>query len=356
MAASATSRLLGVLVNLVVCRPSSLAQLQHLGALDVVLPLLDAKAYSSEGTWGELTGSCWSWGPDLEAIAWDLQTRLQLRRFAQEILQRICDFIRKVAAIDGQILEVFDPPVRLVVTLLTKTGALKRLADKEATALSTLVRQLSPLLLALQPSRHVAKEDQGSSASRLRGNLALLFGQLSEMQSAADGEKSSAMQALDFSELVEPLLEMFRRERGPAQHNLGVCITKLMSNSRYRDLVKDFNGLESLHQIQLPKVNGQKAGGGVSCFLDDHPTAGNWLATMVSSPIYQGYNLLIEQLLTMVTQWGDHPSWGGTGGIGAPRIFFEQFFSRFFFGGKLFGEGQEGLVHQGSWMVFFGCS
>ena len=55
-------------------------------------------------------------------------------------------------------------------------------------------------------------------------------------------------------------LEMFRRERGAAQHNLGVCITKFCSNGRYRERVKEGNGLESLHQIQLPKVNDQKDG------------------------------------------------------------------------------------------------
>lgn len=57
---------------------------------------------------------------------------------------------------------------------------------------------------------------------------------------------------------MAPLLEMLRRERGGAQHNLGVCITKLASNG-YREEVKELNGLESLHQIQLPKVNEQKA-------------------------------------------------------------------------------------------------
>ena len=36
-------------VNLVVCRPTSLAQLQHHGALEIVLPLLDPEAYSSQG-------------------------------------------------------------------------------------------------------------------------------------------------------------------------------------------------------------------------------------------------------------------------------------------------------------------
>lgn len=66
--------------------------------------------------------------------------------------------------------------------------------------------------------------------------------------------------ALDLGDVVETFLEMFRRERGAAQHNLGVCITKFCSNGRYRERVKEGNGLESLHQIQLPKVNDQKEG------------------------------------------------------------------------------------------------
>jgi len=246
-----------------------LAQLQHHGALEIVLPLLDPKAYSAEGSEDESqvisTRVCLLSGRLIGAFpdALKLDQELHLLHCLQQILQKICDFISKVAGkttIDQKILEVFDPPIRLLVTLLTKTGALNRLARRseamEAPSdLSSLVLQLSQVLHALLPAQHVAPEEV-TSASRLRGNLALLFGQLSDMQAA--NQDMAAWKVLDFSDLVETLVEMFRREQGAAQHNLGVCVTKLAANSRYRERVKDFNGLESLHQIQLPKVNDQK--------------------------------------------------------------------------------------------------
>ncbi|CAL1152317.1 unnamed protein product [Cladocopium goreaui] len=277
LVASATSRLLGVLVNLVVCRPTSLAQLQHHGALEIVLPLLDPEAYSSQGSDGSdepqvistrvclLSGRLIGAFPDLK-----LDQEIQLLQKLQQILQTISEFISKVAgktSIDEKILEFFDPPVRLLVTLLTKTGALTRLARRSEenspsrspsppSSLSSVVLHLSQLLKALLPAQHLAKEEEGASASRLRGNLALLFGQLSDMQAA--NEDAAVWKALDLGDVVETFLEMFRRERGAAQHNLGVCITKFCSNGRYRERVKEGNGLESLHQIQLPKVNDQK--------------------------------------------------------------------------------------------------
>lgn len=268
---SATSRLLGVLVNLVVCRPTSLAQLQHHGALEIVLPLLDPEAYSSQGSDDEpqviSTRVCLLSGRLIGAFpdALKLDQEMQLLQKLQKILQTISEFISKVAgktSIDEKILELFDPPVRLLVTLLTKTGALTRLARRSeensepSRSLSSVVLHLSQLLKALLPAQHLVKEEEGASASRLRGNLALLFGQLSEMQAA--NEDAAVWKALDLGDVVETFLEMFRRERGAAQHNLGVCITKFCSNGRYRERVKEGNGLESLHQIQLPKVNDQK--------------------------------------------------------------------------------------------------
>jgi hypothetical protein len=66
--------------------------------------------------------------PDLK-----LDQGIQLLQKLQQILQTISEFISKVAgktSIDEKILEFFDPPVRLMVTLLTKTGALTRLARR----------------------------------------------------------------------------------------------------------------------------------------------------------------------------------------------------------------------------------
>ena len=43
------------------------------------------------------------------------------------------------------------------------------------------------------------------------------------------------------------------------QQNIGVCLTRLAQNPQYRQRVRDLNGIESLHQIMLPKVEAQKA-------------------------------------------------------------------------------------------------
>ena len=65
-----------------------------------------------------------------------LDEELQLLQKLQQILQTISEFCRNIAkvagktSVDEKILEFFDPPVRLLVTLLTKTGALTRLARR----------------------------------------------------------------------------------------------------------------------------------------------------------------------------------------------------------------------------------
>ncbi len=59
---------------------------------------------------------------------------------------------------------------------------------------------------------------------------------------------------LGLAGIVEPMIEMLRKERGNAQDNAGVCVTKLAMNEQYKPFVRMLNGFESLHQIQLAKV------------------------------------------------------------------------------------------------------
>merc|ERR1712008_366525 len=76
------------------------------------------------------------------------------------------------------------------------------------------------------------------------------------------GDKESASPALrelNLSPLVRTFVSLLRKERGRAQQNIGVCMTRLAQSSRYRQQVRDLNGIESLHQIQLPHVQAQKA-------------------------------------------------------------------------------------------------
>lgn len=63
--------------------------------------------------------------PELE-----MDQELQLCEKLQKILQNICEFLQKVGT-GKQIIDLFDPPIRLLVTLLTKTAALDRLARRE---------------------------------------------------------------------------------------------------------------------------------------------------------------------------------------------------------------------------------
>ncbi|CAJ1395632.1 unnamed protein product [Effrenium voratum] len=240
----ATSRLLGALVNLVVVQPGALVGLQQMGALEVAAGLIDPEAYSSAPESEALvvsTRACLL-SAKLVATSPDLSAELEtgILRHVQQILEKV--------TFSTESLETVDPPVRLLVTLVTKIpGAVDRFLSS-----SFPLAKLSELLQALLPGTHLAPEDEAGTASRLRGNLSLLFGVLSEQQAAG------AVPDLDLSPQVAIFVEMLRRERGAAQHNLGVCVTKLAQNPRYRDQVRELNGLESLHQIQLPKVNAQK--------------------------------------------------------------------------------------------------
>lgn len=53
----ATPQLLGALVNLAVARPTALVEMQHLGTLQVVIPLIDPEAYGGPLR-GETDGRC----------------------------------------------------------------------------------------------------------------------------------------------------------------------------------------------------------------------------------------------------------------------------------------------------------
>jgi len=120
-----------------------------------------------------------------------------------------------------------------------------------------LVQRLAALLRALQPRAHAAPDDEGSTLSRMRGNLAVLFSRLSDEQAREDA--APALREADFSPLVSAFMDCLRKERGAVQQNIGVCVTRLAHNPRYRQQVRDLNGIESLHQIQLPKVEAEKA-------------------------------------------------------------------------------------------------
>merc|ERR1711988_957850 len=91
----------------------------------------------------------------------------------------------------------------------------------------------------------------------LRGNLAILFGHLVTEQ-AKPGQPKSLVD-LELKGCVGIFIECLRREREKsAQHNAGVCVTKLAASERYRAAVRNLNGFESLHQIQLANQEKKK--------------------------------------------------------------------------------------------------
>ncbi|CAK9009024.1 unnamed protein product [Durusdinium trenchii] len=269
----ATPQLLGALVNLAVARPTALVEMQHLGTLQVVIPLIDPEAYGSNSADKVIsTRACLVSSRLLGAFP----DGLSLDQEA-ELLFRLSQILTKVSIPEIQAdvaqfssvektptLEAMDPPLRVLVTLLTKApGALDRFVS--GTSLKTgdcsisfsgLMGKVFEFIRVLQPASHVALDEESSTPSRLRGNLALLVSLLSDRQASENAAPS--LRDLDLSMVVPVLVEMLRKERGSAQHNLGVSVTKLAQNPRYRDQVRELNGLESLHQIQLPKVNAQK--------------------------------------------------------------------------------------------------
>jgi len=276
-------------VNLLVVRPTAMPAVLQLGVLDLVLPLINPEAEipaeggAAEGDLGPATLSSRAalLASKLLGAApaeLSIQAEAELLRRLFRMLERGGDF-SAVRAGEGGALEMLDLAVRMVTIVLTKTpGALDRLTEAAprieelpddgvtaplsraapAVPFSELGARLLQLALAAEPEHHVGLGAEGTYPSRIRGNLALLFGALAEAQ-AKDGAPP-ALRELDLSPTVGAFIGCLRKERGKVQHNAGVCVTKLAQNPRYRQQVRDLNGIESLHQIQLPVVEVQKAG------------------------------------------------------------------------------------------------
>merc|ERR1719326_834470 len=78
------------------------------------------------------------------------------------------------------------------------------------------------------------------------------------VEQAKPGQPTS-LSELDLKGCVGIFIECLRRERAKsAQYNAGVCVTKLAASERYRTAVRNLNGFESLHQIQLANQEKKK--------------------------------------------------------------------------------------------------
>lgn len=280
----ATARILGALVNFLVIRPAGKQKVLELGLLELVVPLIDpvalAAGASSSDEDGDFTISTRALlitsrvlgaapNSGTESLEVDLLQRID------RILEHECRIAKKESQEDTP--EILDIILRVLTVLITKrTGTLDRLTAKvprieelpegvdtlpcqaePALNFGKLVSRLLKLTRVIKPPEYVSPDGDGSASSRCRGNLALLFACLVEVQ--AQDDAPAVIQDLDFAPLVDIFVEILRKERGPVQNNAGVCVTRLAQNPRYRQRVRDLNGLESLHQIQLPKVEAQKA-------------------------------------------------------------------------------------------------
>jgi tetratricopeptide (TPR) repeat protein len=283
------SRLLGALINLLVIRPSAMQQVLELGVLDITLPLIDPDAEldlhdtlteDNEGSSGAVSSraallSSRLLGSEPSRLSREAEADLLSRLF--RLLERHGEApLAQAGDLEAE-LQNLDITVRLVTIILTRTpGALERitqtlprcveLADNAtapppdhvpAVSFVDLCALLTKLVVAAEPTKHVGPDEEGGLRSRIAGNLALLFGALCEAQ---DKESASpALRELNLSPLVRTFVSLLRKERGRAQQNIGVCVTRLAQSSRYRQQVRDLKGIESLHQIQLPHVQAQKA-------------------------------------------------------------------------------------------------
>lgn len=290
-----TAKVLGALVNLFLLRPASMQQArEEMGLFELGLKLInpEAAASSAGGSGNEdengpaiisaraslMTSRLLSAAP-AELAA---KTEAELLRKVFRRIERCSDLSQVRAGVRNSsdaaamaVLETVELSVRMLVIVLTKTpGALDRLVERRprfeeldagasdvapapAIPFSDLTTRLMDLLSALQLPRHLGADEEGGVASRLRANLGLLIGALSEAQ--CEENVPPALQNLNLSAAVDIFVDSLRKERGAAQQNIGIALTKLAQNPRYKQKVRDLNGIESLHQIQLPKVEREKA-------------------------------------------------------------------------------------------------
>ncbi|CAK0843542.1 unnamed protein product [Prorocentrum cordatum] len=202
-------RVLGALVNLLVVRPAAAQRVLELGTLGLVVPLIaPEEACATTATEDD--------GPDAAVSAEMLAARLlaagpgsvppalqgELARRLARVVQRGAPAAGRadVAAIERLSgANGLERAVRMLTVLGTKTpGGLERLTGwaprveelsegagapaEPPVAFGALAGDLVKLALKVQPRDYLTPDEEGGPESRLRGNLALLFGALCEAQ------------------------------------------------------------------------------------------------------------------------------------------------------------------------------
>merc|ERR1711904_506211 len=119
-----------------------------------------------------------------------------------------------------------------------------------------LMDHVIELALRLVPKDYLPPGQANSSSSQMRGNMALLFGHISDLQKP---DAPEAILNLNLGPTVDILIDYLKKERASVQHNAGVGLTKLAQNPLYRQRVRDLKGFESLHQIHSKNLEAKKA-------------------------------------------------------------------------------------------------
>jgi len=214
-----------------------------------------------------------------EALDVSFQTKLLTN--VSKVLNKdgIKDTIKAEVRADGQQNQALQLPniaMRILVAILTKTNALQRLAVAEppriqdlddlddealeasgpAMPLRDIIDDVIDLALRLVPKQYLPPGEANSSSSQMRGNMALLFGYISDEQQKPDAPE--AVKNLNLGPTVDILIDYLKKERSSVQNNAGVGLTKLAQNPMYRQRVRDLNGFESLHQIQMKNIEAKK--------------------------------------------------------------------------------------------------
>jgi len=282
---NATARLLSALVNLLVLRPKAVARLRELEVLPIIVPLIvvapsgrcGATALSDEDpstiSARSLTVASKLIQEAPESMSLDLEADV-LRR-VDKIIEHGSRSLESTECTDLES-DAVDLALRILAAMVTKrTGVLDRLIEKvpkvqelpddvdsladlkPAISFVKLTSRLMKMIHALRLSHHVTPEEGERPASRIRGNLALLFSRFVDAQ--ADADAPPILKELNFESIVEIFLDWLKKERGPVQQNVGVVLTRMALSPQYKQRVRDLNGMESLHQIMLPRVQKQNA-------------------------------------------------------------------------------------------------
>ena len=98
-----------------------------------------------------------------------------------------------------------------------------------------MIKNLVKIVCLLRPREYVSLNEQRTWAeqtqSKVRGNLALLFAHLVQLENSG---------GLNFGlgGTVEVFIDYLRKDREGAQTNSGVVVTKMAMSERYRELVR----------------------------------------------------------------------------------------------------------------------